>query len=82
MLVACQETPALYPATAPPEIRQACELTEQRCTTCHERDRIVYARMNTEDWRETIDRMRRMPGSTIKPGETDTILYCLLNRGN
>jgi hypothetical protein len=80
-LVACQAPPALYPPSAPPDIREACALTERRCTECHDRDRILDAHnKNREDWDATIERMRQMPGSTIRPEETETILHCLLYR--
>ena len=80
VVLACQTTPPLFPPTAPPEIREACALTEQRCTACHERDRIIYADHTPDEWRNTVERMRRLPGSSIAPSETATILQCLLHR--
>lgn len=77
---ACQASPPLYPPSAPPEIREACALTERRCTACHDRERIVFAHKTRDEWPLTVERMRQMPGSTIRPDETDTILRCLLNR--
>jgi hypothetical protein len=82
MLVACKEPPPLYPANAPADIVEACALAQRKCTACHDRDRIVHARMNAEEWRDTVDKMRRLPGSTISPVEGEVILRCLLYRMN
>jgi hypothetical protein len=79
-VVGCQETPPLYPATAPPEIREPCALAQEKCTACHERDRIVFARHNADEWRATIERMRRFPGAAISPSDSEIILRCLLYR--
>jgi hypothetical protein len=75
--VSCQETPPLYPASAPNEIREACAVTAQKCTACHERDRIVYARHNPTEWRTTVERMRKFPGSGIAPADVEVVLRCL-----
>ncbi len=79
-LVSCQDVPPLYPSNAPVQIREACVLTEQKCTACHDRDRIVYARHNATEWRTTVDRMRRFPGSSISAAETEDIVRCLSYR--
>ncbi|MBA2543934.1 MAG: hypothetical protein H0V17_30100, partial [Deltaproteobacteria bacterium] len=73
----CQEAPLLYPSNAPIQIREACALTERKCTQCHDRERIVYARHNPAEWRNTVERMRRFPGSAISVADTDTIVRCL-----
>ena len=78
--VACQEPTPLYPASAPLKIRQACELTERKCTACHDRDRIVDARYTELEWRTTVDRMRRFPGSGISAAESEVIVGCLSYR--
>ena len=76
-IAACQPTPPLSSPSAPPEIRDACALAERRCTQCHDRNRIVDAHFSRDEWVSTVERMRQMPGSTIAPYETDTILRCL-----
>lgn len=81
-LFACQSASPLYPPTASSEIREACTLTHRRCTECHDQDRIVDARKSSDEWAATIERMRQMPGSTIRPDETSSILNCLMNRNN
>lgn len=74
---ACQETPPLIPASAPDEIREACALAQRKCTACHDRDRIVYARHNQTEWRTTVERMRKFPGSGISPADIEIVLRCL-----
>jgi len=76
-VVACQEVQPLYPASAPADIREACALTERKCTACHDRDRIVDARHTTTEWSTTVERMRRFPGSAITPPDSEVILRCL-----
>jgi hypothetical protein len=76
-ILSCQEPPPLYPASAPPEIVEACAVANRKCTACHDRDRIVYARHNQAEWRTTVERMRRFPGSAISPDEIEIILRCL-----
>jgi hypothetical protein len=80
LLVACTETPPLYPANASPEIVEACALTVRKCTACHDRDRILTARLTAAEWRDTVEEMRRIPGSAISEPERDIILQCLLKR--
>jgi hypothetical protein len=76
-LAACQEPPPLFPPTAPDDIRQACALTQQKCTACHDRDRIVSSHRTMAEWRVTVERMRRIPGSSISLGDGEIILRCL-----
>lgn len=75
---ACQAPTPLYSPNAPPKIKEACTLTERRCTECHDHDRIIDAHLNAGEWATLVERMRQMPGSTIRPDETDIILRCLL----
>ena len=82
VLVGCSEPPPLYPPSAPPEIVAACAVAERRCSECHDRDRIINAHKNREEWESTIDRMRQMAGSTIRPDEADVILRCVLYRND
>jgi hypothetical protein len=76
-VVSCQETSPLFPTNAPIHIQEACALAEQKCTACHERDRIVDARHNATEWRTTVDRMRRFPGSAISAADSESIVRCL-----
>jgi hypothetical protein len=62
-------------------ITQACELTAQRCTACHDLDRVIDASPSHPDqWARYIGRMRRMRGSGISVRDGDVILRCLVYR--
>ncbi|HEY4180247.1 MAG TPA: hypothetical protein VGM90_25565 [Kofleriaceae bacterium] len=80
MIAACGEPTPLYPSSAPSDIHEACSVAERRCSECHDRDRILTAHKTREEWASTVERMRQMPGSTIRPEETDVIMKCLLYR--
>jgi hypothetical protein len=68
-------------ATAPAEVRAACELTVHRCSRCHTLDRVIHAPASAPDyWRVYVRRMRLTPGSGIRPDEEPPILRCLLYR--
>jgi hypothetical protein len=62
-----------------PDIQSACELTGQRCTKCHDIDRVLNAKVSKpEHWERYIERMRRMNGSGIARSESPRILRCLV----
>jgi hypothetical protein len=79
-LGACTEPAPLFPSNAPPDVVSACEVTQRKCTACHDKDRIVTARLSPQEWRDTVEEMRLLPGSTITAAERDIILRCLLPR--
>ena len=61
-----------------PAIEAACELTGQRCTRCHDIDRVLNARINhPSHWERIINRMRMMNGSGISQADGPVILRCL-----
>lgn len=64
-------------ARTPPSIRRACALTEERCSRCHDLERIQLAHPGMVDWPVYVDRMRRMPGSGISGDDAPTIVRCL-----
>jgi hypothetical protein len=72
VLIAPAET-----ARTPPTIRQACSLTEQKCSRCHDLERIRLAHHALVDWPIYVERMRRQPGSGITVADTRVILRCL-----
>jgi hypothetical protein len=81
-LVACtRERLELIPSAAqprtPPAIRNACALAEQRCSRCHDLERIQLAHPALVDWPSYVERMRRMPGSGITGSDASVILRCL-----
>lgn len=68
-------------AAAPPEIRDACDLAQMKCTRCHTTERIRMAHVSTPaQWEQYVARMRRNPGSGIDPTEGKTIVRCLVYR--
>lgn len=61
-----------------PDIERACELTGQRCTRCHDIDRVLNAHINhPRHWERIIERMRMMNASGIRPDDGPVILRCL-----
>lgn len=77
-LAACQTRPLLpESAAAPPDLRSACALTEQKCTRCHGLDRVRVATWQVVDWELYVGRMRRQPGSGITASDATIILRCL-----
>jgi hypothetical protein len=61
----------------PPPIREACLLTEQKCSRCHDLERIKVAHHALVDWPLYVDKMRRQPGSGITIADTKVIVQCL-----
>jgi hypothetical protein len=69
------------PASAPPEIRRACDMTARRCTRCHTIDRILVAQVTSPaHWEAYVRRMRRMPTSDIGEADAAEIVRCLVYR--
>jgi hypothetical protein len=62
--------------TAPP-IREACGFTEQKCSKCHDLERIKVAHHAMVDWPSYVEKMRLQPGSGISADDKPTILRCL-----
>lgn len=82
LLVACTSerltlVPAPEQARTPPTVRSACALTEQKCSRCHDLERIRLAHHELVDWPVYVDRMRRMPGSGITLDDATVIVRCL-----
>ena len=66
-------------ADSDPEIARSCELTGQRCTRCHDIDRVLNAKVShPSHWERYIERMRMMSGSGISRAESPIILRCLV----
>ena len=54
-------------------------LFRRRCSTCHGPARVFHREAGRREWREIIDRMRRMPQSGISPAEAEIILEYLVS---
>ena len=64
---------------ADPAVVSACELTGQRCTRCHDIDRVLNAKVgHPAHWEKYIEKMRMMNGSGIARDEGPVILRCLV----
>ena len=62
--------------TAPP-IREACKVTEQKCSRCHDLERIKLAHHAMVDWPSYVEKMRLQPGSGISVDDKPVLLTCL-----
>jgi hypothetical protein len=54
-------------------------LFRKRCSTCHAPARVYHRNASKDEWREIVDRMRRMPHSGIAPEEGRIILDYLVS---
>ena len=65
----------------PPQLREACALTEQKCTRCHTLGRVLASDAHTRaDWEPLVTRMRQMASSGITKPDTELVLRCLEQR--
>lgn len=74
--------PSILPdaTTATEEIREACVLTQRKCTRCHSIDRVLVAPVRSpRDWEVRVARMRRMMASGISEAEGGLIVRCLVH---
>ncbi|HMG20024.1 MAG TPA: hypothetical protein VK607_01860 [Kofleriaceae bacterium] len=63
----------------PPEIQDACNRAELRCSGCHPLDRVVnYQHRGQASWEQQVRRMRLKPASGITVAEADLIVKCLV----
>jgi hypothetical protein len=82
-LAACgpQERLILIPANEQPRtsptIREACAITEQKCSRCHDLERIKVAHHALVDWPSYVEKMRLQPGSGISVDDKPVLLTCL-----
>lgn len=74
--------PSILPddTTANEELREACALTQRKCTRCHSIDRVLVAPVRSPaDWEARVARMRRMTASGITERDGETIVRCLVH---
>lgn len=60
-----------------PSIREACRITEQKCSRCHDLERIKLAHHALVDWPSYVEKMRLQPGSGIRVDDKPVLLTCL-----
>jgi len=69
------------PSDAPPEVREACAFTEQKCTRCHTIGRVLAWDAHTRpQWEPLVTRMRQMASSGITKADGEVVLDCLSHR--
>jgi len=66
--------------TATVDLKQAATTMQQRCSTCHNLDRVVGARKDTRGWLATVNRMRRMPAAGISEEDVRSIVLFLVSQ--
>lgn len=60
------------------DVNEASGLMQKRCSKCHNLDRVVGARKDTQGWIGTVNRMRVMAGADISEAEARTIISFLV----
>lgn len=59
---------------------QAAATMRERCSACHNLDRVVGARKDARGWLATVNRMREMPAAGISEDEVKTIVLFLASQ--
>lgn len=86
VLAACGESLPRHaliatPGSAPPELREACAFTEQKCTRCHTIGRVLsWGADSRAEWEPVVARMRQMASSGITKADGEVVLRCLEQR--
>lgn len=62
------------------DVTRAAAAMQQRCSTCHNLDRVVGARKDARGWLATVNRMRRMPASGISEEDVKAITLFLISQ--
>jgi ferredoxin-NADP reductase/mono/diheme cytochrome c family protein len=68
----------LQPVTI--DLNEAADLTQKRCSKCHNLDRVVGARKDAQGWLATVNRMRAMPAAGISDSEALAIVSYLASQ--
>ena len=62
------------------DINVAAETTQKRCSKCHNLDRVVGARKDTQGWLATVSRMKSRPDSGISEQDSRIIVSYLASQ--
>ena len=62
------------------DMNLASDLTQKRCSKCHNLDRVVGARKDAHGWMRTVERMRDMPGAGISDTDAQMIVSYLVSQ--
>ncbi|MGH7163643.1 MAG: hypothetical protein ACREID_09170 [Planctomycetota bacterium] len=77
LLLAAATVGAREPAPSAPVDAKALFLA--RCTACHDPSRVHHREADRDEWREIVDRMRRMPHSGISPSDGKILVDYLVS---
>jgi cytochrome c5 len=73
---AATKAPAATEAPAAPAALDGKALLEDRCTTCHNLDRVTQAKKTEAEWKTTVDRMVGK-GAKLNQAEQETLIKYL-----
>ncbi|HXI71594.1 MAG TPA: photosystem P840 reaction-center cytochrome c-551 [Verrucomicrobiae bacterium] len=59
------------------DLTQAAATMQERCSKCHNLERVVSARKDARGWLSTVNRMRQLPASGISAEDVKTIVLFL-----
>jgi ferredoxin-NADP reductase len=62
------------------DLTQAAATMQERCSKCHDLERVVSARKDARGWLSTVNRMRRLPASGISEEDVKTIVLFLASQ--
>jgi len=62
------------------DFTQAAATMQQRCSLCHNLERVVAARKDARGWLATVNRMRQLPASGISEADVKAIVLFLASQ--
>jgi len=62
------------------DLTQAAFTMQQRCSKCHNLERVVAARKDTRGWLATVNRMRKLPASGISEQDVKSVVLFLVSQ--
>jgi len=62
------------------DLTQASSTMQQRCTKCHNLERVVSSRKDARGWLATVNRMRKLPASDISEEDVKTVVLYLVSQ--
>jgi ferredoxin-NADP reductase len=62
------------------DLTQAAATMQERCSKCHDLERVVSARKDARGWLSTVNRMRQLPASGISEEDVKTIVLFLASQ--
>jgi ferredoxin-NADP reductase len=62
------------------DLTQAASTMQQRCSKCHDLERVVSARKDARGWLATVNRMRKLPASGISEADVKTVVLFLVSQ--